>query len=340
MREVFSDRARMTAWLDVEVALATAQARVGVIPLEVAERIACAAKFENLDVAAMKEHYDRVGFPISPLVKQLAGVCDPESAKWIHWGATTQDVIDTGLVLQMREGLILIEADLEAIAKALETLVNEHRTTVMAGRTFQQYAAPITFGYKAAVWLDEILRHQERLPGLKERALMGQLGGAVGTLATLGDRGYEVRHEFMKELSLPEPAISWHTARDGWAELIHWLGMVGATLGKFATEIAVLMRSEVGELREPAHRRQDRDLVRPGRPQGARRTRADAWADAQRCALGSQDDLVDRGSRERRPRRQDGVRDRRGTRHLAMGHAVRHRAGRRSEDLVREPATR
>lgn len=251
MREVFSDQSRITAWLDVESALAVAQARVGVIPEESAQRIAAAAKFENLDLGAMKAEYDRVGFPISPLVKQLAKACDPESAKWIHWGATTQDIIDTGLVLQMRNGMELIEAEIQAIVEALVLLVRDHRSTAMAGRTFQQHAAPITFGYKAAVWLDELLRHQERLPGMKQRALMGQFGGAVGTLATLGNKGFEVRRELMKELKLPEPAISWHTARDGWAELIHWLGMVGATLGKIATEIATLMRSEVGELREP-----------------------------------------------------------------------------------------
>lgn len=251
MRDLFSDRSRFSAWLRVEAALSTALARAGVLPHKVAERIETAARVENLDFDSMKLEYDRVGFPISPLVHQLAKACDTESARWIHWGATTQDIIDTALVLQMREGLVLIEKDLQAVINALVKVIQEHRKTVMAGRTFQQQAAPITFGYKVAVWLDEILRHKRRLPGIKDRALMGQLGGAVGTLATLGDTGIKVRREFNRELELKEPVISWHTARDGWAELVHWLAMVGATLGKIATEVAVLMRTEVNEVREP-----------------------------------------------------------------------------------------
>ncbi len=256
MREVFSDAGRIRAWLQAEAALAKAEADCGIIPVDAAEKITDAARLENLDLAAMKAEYDRVGFPISPLVHQLAKVCDPESARWIHWGATTQDIIDTGLVLQMREGLALIESDIQVILDALSRLVREHRHVVMAGRTFQQQAAPITFGYKAAVWLDEMLRHRERLPDLKRRALVCQFGGAVGTLSTLGGDGVNVRGKLSQKLALEEPAISWHTARDGWAELVHWLAMVATTLGKIAAEIATLMRSEVGEVREP---------YRPGR---------------------------------------------------------------------------
>lgn len=256
MREVFSDAGRIRAWLQAEAALAKAEADCGIIPFDAAEKIADAARLENLDLTAMKAEYDRVGFPILPLVHQLSKVCDLESARWIHWGATTQDIIDTGLVLQMREGLALIESDIQAILDALSLLVREHRHTVMAGRTFQQQAAPITFGYKAAVWLDEMLRHRERLPDLKRRALVCQLGGAVGTLSTLGRDGINVRGKLSERLALEEPAITWHTARDGWAELVHWLAMVGTTLGKIAAEIATLMRSEVGEVREP---------YRPGR---------------------------------------------------------------------------
>ena len=251
MREIFSDERRFASWLETEVALARAEARVGVIPSAAAVRIGAAARVENLDVAAMKAEYDRVGFPIMPLVHQLAKACDAESARWIHWGATTQDIVDTGLVLQMCEGLALVEGELAAISEAVARLAKTHRDTVMAGRTFQQHAAPITFGYKAAVWLDELQRHRERLAGVKARALVCQFGGAVGTLATLGDKGAAVRRELAKELNLTEPDISWHTARDGWAELIHWIAMLGATLGKIATEVATLMRSEVDEIREP-----------------------------------------------------------------------------------------
>lgn len=251
MRGVFSDERRIEAWLAAEVALARAEERVGVIPPGVAERIAGAAKRENLDLAAMKAEFDRVGFPIMPLVHQLVRACDLETARWVHWGATTQDIVDTGMVLQMRAGLELIEADLAAIAEALARLARAHRDTVMPGRTFQQVAAPITFGGKVAVWLDELERHRQRLPELRRRALVGQLGGAVGTLAPLGEQGLAVRREMMAALGLGEPDISWHTARDGWAETVFWLALVGATLGKVATEVATLMRTEVDEVREP-----------------------------------------------------------------------------------------
>lgn len=251
MHAFFSDNGRFTAWLETEVALAAAEERLAIIPPGTATRISHSAKIERFDLDAMRTEYERVGFPISPLVHQMAKACDPEAAKYIHWGATTQDVIDTGLVLQMRAGLAIIEKDLAAIVAATGKLTRDHRDTVMAGRTFQQHAAPITFGYKAAVWLDELLRHQERLVVIKQRVLVVQFGGAVGTLSTLGDKGLEVRRELAKELGLGEPDISWHTARDGWAELIHWIAMVGATLGKIAHEVATLMRSEIDEVREP-----------------------------------------------------------------------------------------
>lgn len=251
MQQLFSDRGRMTAWLDTEAALARAEAACGLIPESAASSITKAADFNNLDLDAMRVEYEQVGFPIVPLVHQLAKACDPESAKFVHWGATTQDIVDTGLVLQMRKGLDFIERDLDTMINSLAKLCERHRHTAMAGRTFQQKAVPITFGYKAAVWLDELLRHRERLSGVKQRALMCQFGGAVGTLATLGDDGLRVLKQLSEELGLEEPAISWHTARDGWAELIFWLSMVCQTFSKIANEVATLMRSEVDELREP-----------------------------------------------------------------------------------------
>jgi 3-carboxy-cis,cis-muconate cycloisomerase len=155
------------------------------------------------------------------------------------------------MVLQMRNGLNWIEEQLEAIISALVLLVQEHKHTVMAGRTFQQLAAPITFGFKAAIWLDEILRHKERLNQLKERLYVGQCSGAVGTFATLGDRGLEIQRLMFGHLGLNVPAISWHVARDSWSEVVSWLAITGATLAKIANEIAILMRSEIGELSEP-----------------------------------------------------------------------------------------
>ena len=251
MLQVFSDEGRINAWLATEVALAKGEARVGVIPQQAADSIAEAARLDNLDLQTMKAEFDKVGFPIMPLVHQLAKACDPEAARWLHWGSTTQDIIDTGLVLQMRDGLALLEQDLEALIDALAALAAKHRNKVMAGRTFQQQAAPITFGYKAAVWLDEMLRHQERLNELKKRVLVGQCAGAVGTLATLGQDGIAVQRAMMEELGLASPAVTWHTARDSWAEMVNWLVLVTSTLGKVATEIATLMRTEVNEVREP-----------------------------------------------------------------------------------------
>lgn len=251
MRAVFSDDARIAAWLEAEVALARAQAGLGLIPAEAADEIARVARIDALDLAAMKADYDVSGVAIIPLVRHLGALCSDETRRWLHWGATTQDILDTGFTLQIRDALGLVEADLEAVIRALAMLAARHRDTVMAGRSFQQQAVPVTFGYKAAVWLDEALRHRARLPALRERVLVGQLGGAVGTLATLGDNGLAVRAAMMQALGLGEAVITWHTARDRWAELVHWLAMVGATLGKIATEITLLMRSEVGELREP-----------------------------------------------------------------------------------------
>ncbi len=252
MRAVFSDRARLSGWLRAEVALAQAQAGLGLIPDAAAQAIAQAARPENMDLAAMKADFDVSGVAIVPLVRHLGALLPPEHRRFLHYGATTQDITDTGCVLQMRDALGLIAADLDALCRALAALAGRHRDTVMAGRSFQQQAVPVTLGYKAAVWLDECLRHRARLAALRPRLLVGQLGGAVGTLATMGAQGPAVRSAMMAALGLGEAVITWHTARDRWAELVQWQALAGATLGKIAGEVAVLMRSEIGELSEPA----------------------------------------------------------------------------------------
>jgi 3-carboxy-cis,cis-muconate cycloisomerase len=251
MRELFSEENRILKWLETEVALAVAQEELGIIPQGTSDKIKEAAKVEHIDQATMKAEFDKVGFPILPFVHQLNKACDPETARWVHYGATTQDILDTGTVLQMRDGLKIAESHLEHIIQALADLSLKHRDTPMAGRTFQQLAAPITFGYKAAVWLDEMLRHRERIQQLKHRLLVGQCSGAVGTFATLGDQGLKVQELMMQELGLGVPDISWHVARDTWAELTSVFAMMAATLAKIAQEIAILMRSEIGELSEP-----------------------------------------------------------------------------------------
>lgn len=252
MRALFSDAARLAAWCEAEVALAQAQGALGVIPQASADAIARATRPEALDMAAMKGDYDVSGVAIVPLVRHLGALLDAESRRWLHYGATTQDIVDTGAVLQMRRALALISDDLDALARALAVLAAAHRDTVMAGRSFQQQAVPITLGYKAAVWLDEVLRHRERLMTLRERLEVVQLGGAVGTLASMGGQGLAVRAEMARRLGLGDPAISWHVARDRWGELVQWQALMGATLGKIAGEVVMLMRSEVGELFERA----------------------------------------------------------------------------------------
>ncbi len=251
MRNVFSDETRFQAWLETEIALAKAQEQLGIIPDGISDKILRDAPLSALNISDMKADYERIGFPILPFVKQLQKLCDKETAKWIHYGATTQDILDTGTTLQIKQGIDIIERESGSIIQALKKLILDHEDTVMAGRTFQQLAAPITFGFKSAVWLDEILRHRDRFDELKKRILIGQCSGAVGTFATLGDKGLAVQKIMMKELGLKSPDITWHTARDGWTELIHCIAMLGATFAKIANEVSILMRSEVGELSEP-----------------------------------------------------------------------------------------
>ena len=251
MHALFCDEARFQGWLDFEAGLARAQARLGIIPQAAADEISARAKVENLDITAMKEEFDRVGFPIGPIVHQLAKAVSEQSARYVHWGSTTQDVIDSGMALQMRSGLNLLDEMLNDLQTVLATLAQRHRSTIMVGRTMQQQAAPITFGYKVAIWLAEVHRHRERLHGMRARVLVGQVAGAVGTNATLGERGLEVLRETMVELGLGQPAITWHVARDNWTEVTTLLALIGATMAKLGLEVAMLMRTEVGEVGEP-----------------------------------------------------------------------------------------
>jgi 3-carboxy-cis,cis-muconate cycloisomerase len=250
MRAVFSDEALVRHYVEVEVALAAAEARVGVIPQEAAAAIRQGARPEAIDLAKLKAETDLVGYPVVGLVHQLAKQAG-EAGRYVHWGATTQDIIDTATVLQMRDALALIEDDLAAIEEALAALAAKHRSTVMAGRTHLQHALPVTFGYKAAIWLAMVRRHRQRLAELKPRVLVGQFAGAVGTLASLGDKGLAVHDALMDELSLGRPDAPWHVARDGFAEAVCFLGLVTGSLAKIATDVMLLMQTEVAEAFEP-----------------------------------------------------------------------------------------
>lgn len=252
MRAVWSDAARIQHYLDIEAALAKAQAALGIIPAEAAQEIGRHCRVEEMDFVKLKTATEHIGYPVLPVVQQLTANCQDGLGQWCHWGATTQDLTDTATVLQMRAGLEIVEADLAAVTEALAKLAKLHRDTPMIGRSNLQQAVPMTFGYKAAVWLAGIERHRERLSQLKARVLMGEFGGAVGNLASLGDRGLEVQAGLMRELGLAQPPIAWHTVRDTVAEVGCFLGLVGGSLAKIAFDVKVMVATEVAELKEPA----------------------------------------------------------------------------------------
>ena len=250
MRAVFSDERLVARYVEVEVALAKAEAKAGLIPANAAKEIASRCDASKMDLAKLKAETDVVGYPIVGIVHQLAEQCG-EAGRYVHWGATTQDIMDTGTVLQMREAFALIEADLAAIEAALVRHSRKYRDTVMAGRTHLQHALPITFGYKTAVWLSMISRHRERLAQLKPRVLMVQFSGAAGTLASLGDKGLAVQAALAEELDLRQPEITWHSARDTVAEAVCFLGLVTGSLSKIAVDVMLMMQTEIGEVFEP-----------------------------------------------------------------------------------------
>jgi 3-carboxy-cis,cis-muconate cycloisomerase len=256
MRAAFGDRARLQRMLDVEAALARVQARLGLIPAAAAVEITAKAEVGRFDVEKIRAGTELAGYPIVPLVKALGAACAGDAGRYVHWGATTQDIVDTGLVLQIRDGLALIEADLAGIEAALAGLARRHRDTPMAGRTHQQQALPITFGFKCATWLAPLQRQHARLARLREEVLMVQFGGAVGTLASLGPDGIRVVEGLAAELNLGAPPIAWHVGRDPLAEVASFLGVLTGCLGKITTDIVLLMQTEVDEVREP---------YRPGR---------------------------------------------------------------------------
>ena len=251
MRALWSDEARIQHYLDIERELAAVQAGLGIIPHEAAAEIARHARVEEMDFATLRAATQHVGYPVLPVVQQLTDNCADGLGQWCHWGATTQDITDTATVLQMRASLELVSDRLEAIAGALAKLADKHRDTPMIGRSNLQQAVPMTFGYKVAVWLSGVDRHRERLRQLRPRVLMGEFGGAVGTLASLGEKGLEVQEGLCAALRLGQPPIAWHTMRDTFAETGAFLGLVCATLEKIAADVKVMMATEIAEVQEP-----------------------------------------------------------------------------------------
>lgn len=250
MRDVFSDISLISRYVEVEVALAKAEARCGVIPADAANEIARRCSVDALDFDLLRRETDIVGYPILPLVHQLVKQCG-EAGRYVHWGATTQDIMDTAVVLQVREGLRIVEEDIASLRAILTDLSRRHRNTPMAGRTHLQQALPVTFGFKTAIWLAMFDRHSERLAQLRPRVLVGEFAGAAGTLASLGDKGFEIQRALCEELGLGVPVSTWHVARDGFAETINFLGLVTGSLGKIALDIMMMASTEFAEVYEP-----------------------------------------------------------------------------------------
>jgi 3-carboxy-cis,cis-muconate cycloisomerase len=250
MRAIWDDRAMVQRWLDVEAALATVEAELGLVPRSAAREIRMRAHVRSIDLGAMKREFDRTWNPVMPLVDALRARLSPRAARYVHWGTTSKNIIDTALALQIRDTYAVVLRETAAIERTLADLARRHRDTVMAGRTHGQHALPVTFGYKCAVWLDELLRQDERLRASRPRVLVGELGGAVGTLAALGRPGLRVQARLMKRLGLGVPRVPSKTAGDRFAEFFLLLGLLSGTLGKIAQNVYNLQQTDVDEATE------------------------------------------------------------------------------------------
>ena len=250
MRAVFDEQTYFQRMLDVEAALARVQGRMGLIPADAADVIVTAARIDNLSTRDLADSARNVGYPVVGLVAGLSKAAG-EAGGWTHWGATTQDIMDTATVLQVRDGLDLIETALKAILAALANQAGMHRNTVMAGRTHLQQALPITFGLKCAIWAMPFITHLQRLDQIRTRVQTVEFAGAAGTLASLGSQGIAVMEALAAELGLSAPFAPWHVCRDALAEAVSFLGLVSGSLAKIATDIILLAQTEVGEVAEP-----------------------------------------------------------------------------------------
>jgi 3-carboxy-cis,cis-muconate cycloisomerase len=253
--KLFRDDDYLQRMLDFEAALAHAEASSGIIPSSAASAIAAKCRAELFDKQKLSEHASLAGNLAIPLVKQLKALVaadNKDAAGFVHFGATSQDALDTALVLQLREALALISADVEKLCGRLAKMADQHRLTPIVGRTWMQHGVPTTLGIKFAGWLDALGRHRERFHEIQNRCLVLQLGGAVGTLAALGSQGAVVAKHLSEQLKLALPQMPWHSHRDRLCEIATTLGLFTGTLGKIARDISLHMQTEIDELREPA----------------------------------------------------------------------------------------
>ncbi|WP_116827393.1 3-carboxy-cis,cis-muconate cycloisomerase [Pseudomonas syringae] len=255
MREIFSDEGRVQGMLDFEAALARAQARVGLVPPEVVADIELSCDARLFDFDALAIAIGSAGNSAIPLVKALGkqiAARSAEAERYVHMGATSQDVMDSGLVLQLRRAIVLLERDLSRLADAMAEQAQCHACTPLAGRTWLQQATPVTLGMKIAGWLGAVTRHRQRLNEIKPRLLCLQFGGASGSLAALGDQAFSVAEALADELQLALPEQPWHTQRDRLVEFAGLLGLIAGSLGKLGRDVSLLMQTEVGEVFEPS----------------------------------------------------------------------------------------
>lgn len=250
MRGVFSEERFIERFLEVEAALARAEAHEGIVPEWAAEEITAKASLKHLDFEKVEANVADLHLFSMAIIDAWKESMD-DAGEYVHWGTTTQDISDTALVLQIREGLDVIERDLAALAEALEHLVEQHAETPMIGRTRSVHALPMTFGLKVATWLDEVNRHRDRIESLRTRVEVLEFFGAVGSLASLGENGLDVQEALADELDLAVPDVAWFAARDRIAEVVATLGLVTATLTRIGRQVLLLNREEVGELSEP-----------------------------------------------------------------------------------------
>jgi adenylosuccinate lyase len=251
VRALFTEAARFQSWLDVEAALALAQAELGIIPEDAAREIARKAQLSYLDLAAVRAGLARTGHPLVPLVWELDRACEGDAGGYVHWGATTQNITQTGQLLQVRRAHRIFLGQLAAILTALADLAERTRDDLLPGRTHGQHAVPATFGFKVAVWIDELARHVERLQGCEGRVFVAMLGGGAGTLASLGELGLATQERMAARLGMRPMDVPARTIGDHQAEYVLLLGMLAATATKIGREIYTLMKQEFGEVEEP-----------------------------------------------------------------------------------------
>ncbi len=253
MRAIFSDDAMLTCWARVEAALARAQAELGMVPWAAAAEISRASEaFKVKDYAPLRVRLAESGHPLVPFLDEFGRRLSPQSAGWLHWGATTQDITDTATVMMLRDALALIRQELVLVTESVERLARHHRATPMSGRTHGQHAVPITFGLKLAVMVDELRRGRQRIDEIEPRVLVGQLGGAAGTMAAFGRCGLDLRERFCRQLRLGVPSAPWHVARDRLAEACFAIASVTTTCCRMAREVVDLQRTEIAEVAEPS----------------------------------------------------------------------------------------